>query len=304
MASRARDLLLRNVDAFRAAVDSDQVRSGNDVGDLLRRGLTVAGFNLLEAFVEARLAEVAAYVNAGIATFVDLPESLQRRAILNTISVAQGRARRLGSATPIDTMRSFSAGVGASLGAVHRSLELSAFTWLWHGSNMAPTDYVAILKYFHAPGWSTATSLAGRMGFSSIDLETDLASLAHERHLCAHDSHHGVTAMWIRTLPERILGLAAPLDVLVSTGATQFHDGNRAFIADPDWLSGRVKLRFVRERSTGAAEYVEGSARAYRRGPDVGGLWVDAALRCGDLDALVAQNRLGAVTAWSIPTVG
>ncbi len=61
MASKARDRFLEGLAAFRLAVDEESVRRADPQGDFLRRGVTVAGFNLLETFIENRLEECAEY---------------------------------------------------------------------------------------------------------------------------------------------------------------------------------------------------------------------------------------------------
>src|SRR3712207_3767774 len=97
MASPARGAFMQALTAFSAVADTAAVRAADDAGDLLRRGLTVSGFNLLETFIAGRLGEIAAYLNGGTVQFVDLPDSLQRRAIRNTLEIATSRARRIGS---------------------------------------------------------------------------------------------------------------------------------------------------------------------------------------------------------------
>lgn len=304
MASSARDAFLTGLDALKGAVDLEPVRNADNTGDFIRRGLTVASFNLLESFIASRLEEVATFLNAGHAQFLDLPERLQRQSILNTVRVANGRLRRYRG--DLNGLRSFARHLGASLTAVDRNLHLSEMTWLWEGSNLAMEDYANILRLFHVPEpWLTAKTIAERVGFGSLDLKAALEDLVRERHLCAHEALHGVTSIWLRTVPERLLVLASALDVLVSVAAVQMRTGQSAFLSDEKWLAEvKVQLRFVRERAAGAGEYLEGRTRANHVAVDVDALMAAAAGRCGDSEAIIRTSIAGTLVDWAVPALG
>jgi hypothetical protein len=126
-----------------------------------------------------------------------------------------------------------------------------------------------------------------------------------ERHNCAHKPLYGVTALWLRSIPNRIVALASVFDILVSLACVQLRSGDTDFLQDSDWLTdGRVKLRFVRERTKGAAEIVEGKSRASHVLNDPDQLFRDAVARALDGEAVVRQDRLGQVITWTIPSIG
>ena len=304
MSSPARDSFLTALAAFRKSADEPAVLGNDAAADFLRRGLTVAGFNLLETFVAQRLEEYAAFLNAGHVQFLDLPEKLQRHAILNTVRVAAGRARR--SDDDLVVLRAFSREVGESLAAVGTSLRLSAMAWLWDGSNMAPANYHDTLRRFHVQRpWQTGATLARRLGFVQPDLEAALRNLAEERHKCAHQSLYGVTALWLRAIPNRILALAAVFDILISAASVQLRSGDASFISDDDWLTeSRLRLRFVRERPRGGAEILEGRTRASRVAADVDQLFRDSVTRAAPGEAIVRQDVHGQVVTWDVPLIG
>ncbi len=112
---------MQRLEAFKATCDEPAVRLADPVGEFLRRGMTVAAYNLLETFIDDRLGELASYVNTGHVQFVDLPERLQKRAIRNTLAVANARFGR-GSIELMD-LRTTAASLGRSLGAVSRSFQ-------------------------------------------------------------------------------------------------------------------------------------------------------------------------------------
>jgi hypothetical protein len=305
MAAKSREAFVRALGAFTQAADAPLVRAADDTGDLLRRGLTVTGFNLLETFITSRLEEIAGYLNGGQANFTDLPELLQRRAIRNTLEIGATRMKRMGKAASTEDLRGFARTVGGSIAAVDRSLSLSAFTWLWQGSNLAAPDYAAILRAFHVgEPWTQIDAIALRLGFSNSGLEQGLIDLARERHKCAHEALYGVTSIWLRTVPPRVLALGIGFDSLVSVAATRLRAGESKFIADDKAMSGvDVGLRYVRERVSGAAEIAEGATRASHLGADPDALFAAAAARCKAKEVVVRQTRAGGIVDWAIPSV-
>ena len=310
MASPARAAFLGGFRAFQTALDEPSVRAANDTGQFLRRGLTVAAYNLLETFVIDRTSEIAAHINAGETQFLDLPERLQRRAITNTIAVANSQLRF--DRRELSELRTYSLTLGGSLSTVGHALDLSPLTWLWPGSNMAAWDLRDALRFLHVDQpWQNLRRIAGRMSFviddfngDALNFEAELAALAQERHRCAHVASYGVTTVWLRAVPEQILRYAVGFDALGSASAELLRRGDPHMLANRRWMhDGRVQLRFVRERGVDYAEYVEGRARAHRTGPDRSALLAAAAGRCGQGEILVEQARTKDVVSWSIPSI-
>lgn len=311
MSSTARDQFLANHRAFADAVDESIVLASDAKGDFLRRGLAVAAFSLLETFIEDRLAELVSHINGGATQFINLPQRVQKQAIVNTVEVFRGRIRRLSS--DMTLLRAMSRSVGSSLTAVGRSMALSPYVWLWNGSNMRPNDFHDALRLFHVQDpWRNCLTLTGRLQFpvvqasGPIDLRQELALLLQERNRCAHEAGYGVTPIWIRALPNLILRYAIAFDSFASVAADAIRKGNTAYLADENYLaSTRVSLRFVKERRSGDyAEIMEGRVRAARVHKDPEDVFRVALGKCGGSEVLVQLTAAGQVVKWAIPVVG
>lgn len=304
MPSLARQAFLRDHVALQAAVQEPIVANPDDVGALLRRGLTVAGFNLLEGFMEARLSELATFVNSGVVQFLDLPDKLQRKAMRGTIEVAYGRSRR----GDVDTaeLRTLSQSVGNSLSAVGPGLRLSPFTWMWSGSNLKVEDFREILGSFHVKKpWETTASILDRAGLGPMDVQSALQEIARERHRSAHVSLHSVTTLWLRSLPATVFSLAFAWDSLASVGAAHLRSGSTAFLGDNKFVTDDlVKIRSVVERKNDLAEFEEGKRRAVRRHKDLDALWTLAADACSASEVLVRRKTNSPIDLWTVPVVG
>jgi hypothetical protein len=171
---------------------------------------------------------------------------------------------------------------------------------------MHPDDVPRILGWLHVESpWTTLDAVAHRVGYPAADIRADLEDLVRERHLCAHEALHGVTAIWLRSIPERVLSLAVAFDLLASVAAGQLRLGTPTFLQETNWLQAQtVELRFVKERRRDAAELIEGRRRASRVATDVDVLFRAAETRCGATEGLVRHSTVGAVVDWAVPVVG
>ena len=311
MTSLAREAFLSGLAAFQESLDEPRVLGKDDVGLFLRKGLTVAAYNLLETFVSSRLDELAGHVNGGVSQFLDLPEKLQRRAIVNSIQVGKSQISRAG--IDLRELRTFSESLGKSLSAVNASLKISSLTWKWQGSNMGVDDYHAALRYFHVKNpWESVRLLAARLSFPTVDYlgdpidqKQDLKELLMERHRSAHEPSTSVTALWLRTVPERILKYAVTFDLLASVAANLLRVGDSQMLSNEEYVDSKlISVRFVKARAKGFAEMLEGNTRASRVGDSLPTLLAAASTRCTQQQVLIEQSITGMTVTWSIPSVG
>jgi len=304
--------LLAGIAALRTALDVPAVFASNDVGNFLRRGLTVSAFNLLETFVADRTVELIQYANRGTSQFLDLPDKLQKRALTHPLQVA--RTRMGFGDYDLPELRKVSLELGSSLATVGHGLNLSPWTWLWAGSNMSAEDYMTALRLFHVnPPGDNAKRLAERINVlpkqtsnPSFTLKEDLNELVQMRHQCAHVATSSVTSLWLRAVPSRVLRYAATYEILASFGAFHIHIGEPDYLADEKWLvDSRIAVRFIRQRKADVAEYAEGKTRAARvqKDNDAEALYASACSKKVPLEVVVRQDETLAVLDWAIPTV-
>jgi hypothetical protein len=313
VASVARNAFLERVTAFELALEVPQVRAGDLSGDFLRRGLTVAAFNLLEYFLEARLEELTAHINGGGTFFVDLPPKLQEAAIVNTLAVASEHVGRRRQELELPALRTYAEGVGNSLASVGRAVAISPLTWAWTGSNLSVEAFKTILRKFHAADiWVNLADLETRMGQvakgQTVDVRERLDSLTKARHSAAHDTTSGVTTLWLRGVPKQIRLIALGFDLLASLGAHSLRLANPQFLADDMWItSDRLRIRSIKQRRRDYAEYVEAGGitpqRAFRAGRDGDSVFLAAFRRCADNEVVVRQNLTGEIVSWAFPAV-
>ncbi|WP_153001419.1 hypothetical protein [Microbacterium testaceum] len=261
----------------------------------------MSAYNLLEAFIEARLAELTTHINQGHLHFADLPDRVQKQATRNLLGVANARARRI----PDADLRGFVQAVGESLSAVNGAINLSSLTWMWSGSNMGASDYAAVLKSFHVESpWTSTAALSARIGASATDPQSELEAFAQERHRAAHDSTHQVSNLSIGLAIDRLVTFSITLDSFASVGAAALRRADAAFLGDKDWTTSVIGVRRVKQRAADWAEYTENGTTAFRVGSDRHTVTMAAAQRCSDQDVLVVTDSTGQIIDWSVPAVG
>ena len=294
---------MRGLEGLRAASLEPAVRASDPAGEILRRGLAVSSYNMLETFLEGRLRELTSFINQGHVHFADLPAKLQKSATRRTLEVANARVKRMSESD----VRSFVAGVGESIAATDGPVNLSVFAWLWQGSNMSAHDYSDILNSFHVKKpWEAIPQLASRLRLPAptVDAYTQLREFANERHSAAHDSSHHVSNVWIPHSVNLVTKFALIFDAFASVASLALRRADISYLEDHDWTAKQIGIRRIQQRSRDWAERTESGKSAFRVGPDQHAVTVGAASRCKEVDLLIVTNLNDEVIDWSIPSVG
>ncbi|MCG7425190.1 HEPN domain-containing protein [Kocuria rhizophila] len=243
MTSDARNQLLTALNAVEAACDEECVKNKDPEGQILRKGLCVTSFNVLEGFVAQRWEELAVYANGGVTQFDDLPEEMRRKILERTLKVA---ARRLGRIDKDDaSLTLFMKNIGLSLSKTSGDLILSDLAGKWEGSNLNSTDLADILKMLHVGNpWESMRELTARFWSStvntdntpSIDLAQTFRTISQNRHNAAHDMNYNATLLQLRTLPSEIRKISFGFDVCASKAIEHLRSGNQYYLRDANYI--------------------------------------------------------------------
>jgi len=297
----ARRAFLEGIEALEGSLNTALVTGPDAIGEFLRRGLTIVGFNLLEAFISERLTEVCQYMNGGIAHFGDLPPRLQRAATRSILKVASARSQWL--PTPADEV-SFATDLGHSLVASSGAIRLSPLTFHWPGSNLTESDFQSALRLMHvAQPFATVTTLANRAGFSITDAKAAMVDMGRERNKCAHESGYSVSNLWIRSIPEKLKSLAFGADVALTFSSDRIRVSDATFLSDENWFApNRVRLRFVEQRSRDWAVIPESRSTALRVAADrQGAMSLALTVALGADEVIVVRDQTRKPLDWLYP---
>jgi hypothetical protein len=273
----ARDRFLRRLQAFNHVVqntDSLEVlrhqpadRDADDRARLLRNGLAVSGFALLEDFLASRVGEILTRVSGSSLAFGELPDKLQSLCTTDVVSALRFQVdmrRRAG-----DDVTGLIQATGRSLASTsQRSYELSELAFGHSRSNIGHGDIKELLRAFNVPdGWDKVTRFAQRMGLASLNLRDDFIQATKRRHLAAHDPSVDTALGDLQNFPAQALGVAAGCDALLSRAAYNLLRGDRAFARNPPQLDqSEIRIRFLIHDGTVFRDIAEDASRAAERG--------------------------------------
>jgi len=311
MSSQARSAFLEGISSLEKTLEESWAIEDTPRGAFVRRGLTVASFNLLETFILERLEEVAVYLNSGNLLYAELPQRLQLPAARTAIDVVSSRLRRVD-----DTERTrLAIELSNALSSMHKStVSFSPLSWVWSGSNMGSDDYKSMLRKFHVEdAFAKVRDVAGRLGFQTsdpttgalLDFADQLKNLAQERHSSAHDSAHTVSTMWLKTVGKTLLQFGSGFDILASVGAVNLRAATRGYFDDEGWTSiDRVALHLVKERTKDFALFTGASSKATKVLADGDELFRGASRNRKLNDVVVRMDRNGRLEDWTVPHIG
>lgn len=190
-------------------------RSHNSTANLLRRGLGIVGFNMLEDFLKDRVSEVATSVSQLPISFANLPGKFQEACTVEALKALPGRAKlaKQNGEDHLLLIQEEAFKIHSSRLAV---FNVSKFSFGWTNSNLNSGDVSAILKCFALnDGWKTITTLSMQIGAGITSPKDVFDNAASRRHSSAHSSRFQYEYGWLNELPHDILGVAAAIDILL-----------------------------------------------------------------------------------------
>jgi|GEM_PF-3093938 len=309
MASHARESFLKGIRALEDLCTEPVATEASDRGGVLRRGLVVTAYNLLETFVMERTTELLRHAETGPTHFADLSDGQKKRALRNTLQVASRRVLR--GDWDLSSLGQLAGELGASLNQ-SGGLGLHPYAFLWDGSNMSPEDLRSTLRMWHvASPFEQLLILSSRLGFDTSDplspgqisLKEDLSALMTMRHKCAHDSSSLISGLELRAIPNRILRVAAPFDVLASSGAQHLREGTREYFMNDDAVDARgIDIRVIEKRANSWALMRKSGVAAHRVLPTAEPLVALACSQASSHGVVVVRNLQRELLTWT--TVG
>lgn len=315
----ARDSFISSLRSIRDALAEEPVLRGPsqqgkgkaaDVGAILRRGLAVSTFNVLENFIESRIGELVAQLNGGQLSFSDLPEGTRKRSISTTLKVAASKLQRQLEYSEVVNL---GISTGVSLSSLNGVMQLSPLALTWPGSNLSESEFRNVLKFFHVKdAWRQLREVASQMGFQvvghdgkEVDLQFQFLELARERHSAAHNSNHAVSAMVIGAHATSALLIASSFDALASRATLALKSRDPEFLARDNWTdASKISFRTVKQREKDFAEFRESSPnRASAVNKDRDTVWKAAYSRCVNGEVLIELDQAGQLVDWAYPAL-
>lgn len=272
----ARDDLFERIHYFVAALTLEVIKDDN-IGDsvqngtaqVLRRGLGIVGFNILEDFIKARTAEcLSAIAQSGI-SFSNLPEKLREAATFNALKALNFQCELVKKDSAPDAFALVQDHAFQIASSRDVAFRISPFSFASSGSNVTSNDVSEIISSFgFQQGWNKLKEISDSVGGGILDLAQSYRNAASRRHKAAHTAGFNYELQWLLSLPREIRAISASLDLALTSRCYQVQQRpNRSFETGGEPAR---KLRFLQPTERGAyAECLSIGGRSLKNWPSL-----------------------------------
>ena len=309
----SRSQFIDRLQAYRQAVQSDVLvsRSPTEVehnarARMLRNGLAVVGYALLEDFVRSRTAEVMQRIGDGSTPFRNLPKDVKIAAtegVFNAVKFQQRFVDRHAE----NLFGHYQEHASFVASTANSTYQISPLAFAQEQSNLSS---IGVEKILHAlkidAPWSAITGVAKRCGVGVLALKNAFESAAERRHAAAHRADADIEYSDLNDYDVEALGVAVGFDLLVSRALRHLLDSDAAYLSNKGLVASKhVSMRLLRyDGKRWWRELSEGSTRASNRNTDFQALKAGATGRARVLgQAVVVQDKRGLPKAWYTPDI-
>lgn len=193
----------------------------NGAANILRKGLGIVAFNILEDFIKNKSIEALTKVaNSGI-EFSKLTPMLQEASILKALQALVFRAK-LTKKEGGDWKALIQEETLKIHSTRNQHFEFSIFSLLSSNSNVLPDEVPDLLSTFGINGgWSKLKSVSDSIGGGIPDLSMSYRNALDRRHKSAHSASFRYEYTWLTQIRRDILSISASIDILLTARCRQ-----------------------------------------------------------------------------------
>ena len=285
--SSARATFLERLSALKVALNEESLVSRapaeldrNNTARLLRNGLAVVGFALLEDFLKNRLSEILRQVGWSQVPFAELPELLRKAATVGAVKALafQADLRRGQMEDCLDFVQKHAQLIGSTASV---SYGISGLSLGWDRSNLSAESVNEILRVFKIKdGWGNIDAIARRVGVASPSHRDAFHNAATRRHQGAHSAGADIEISHLASYVHQAIGIAIGFDSLISQSLCCILRRDSDFLVDSGFVEAKhIEARFIDPMGDHWREMKEGGKRATRLARDVHNLMKESLAR-------------------------
>lgn len=306
--TKARVTFWQRTGAMRAAIDDYELQdlpllaknaSRNASVRVIRNGLAVQCFNILEDFIKARTSEALTEISISGVQFSWLPDALREAATLGAVKAIGVQAKRRLKPDQIVYTQTYSAQIASTQTG---ALQLPDIGFFHIASNIGADNLRDALIAFgvHKP-WEQLSGLLSRMSISALPAENVFSSLAERRHSAAHNPNTSISESDLVQSIVDAIGIGVGFDLLLTSASRSLRQLTAPTLGGKYLLGSHstVALRFIRAHGPEFREIKEGGKRGVARSADWKLLLPDAEKRAHARDeALIVQGTTLPAIYW------
>jgi hypothetical protein len=216
----------------------------NSVANLLRKGLSIVAFNILEDFIKNKAKESLDSIALSGIAYNNLPNDLQEFAITGALSSLNFQSNLLKKENldyklVIQQETQKIASTGAT------SFSLSKYSLLSSSSNVLAKEINEFLKAFGVVnGWSQLKTISDSIGGGIPDLAQAYNLASQRRHNSAHSASFEYNSTWLSNIKSEIIAICASIDIAISSRCRQASRRPLMALVDQQ-LNDELNFRFL-----------------------------------------------------------
>lgn len=245
----------------RALTDTEH----NEKVKMLRNGMAIIAFTILEDFIKKRVGEILKQVGSTPANFSSLPSKIREAATVSALKGIQNRADTLrrNSEDHISFIQNETLFVSSTRDAVY---ELTEYSLGWDKSNISPDDVKHFLAVFGVQdGWGLIKQISTAIGITLINPHDTFKNAAMRRHTAAHNAAADSLLTDLQQYATQAKVIALSFDLLLSRSLKFIQANDQDFLAERKKVQfTHLKFRSILEKDGKWKEYSEGIPRAVK----------------------------------------
>lgn len=244
----------------------------NHVANLLRKGLSIVAFNVLEDYIKNKSIEALNVLSSTYIPFSNLPECLQEAAISNALNSLSFQSKIFKKDNPNYRLLIQEETRKISTTALN-PYEISKYSLLSSGSNVLSGEITDFLKAFGiSKGWNQLKIISDAVGGGIPDLAQAFSLAAQRRHSSAHSASFNYNSSWLANLKSEILSISASIDIVITSRCRQA-DRRPLLKLEDNNIDDDLNFRFLEANGTIFRETKSIGGRSIKNWSDI-----DAAL--------------------------
>lgn len=218
----------------------------NGSANLLRKGLGIVAFNILEDFIKNKTQETLDNISSAGISFNNLSEKLQVASTWGALNALKFRAdmEKKNDGNWQQLIQEESLKIHSTS---NETFELSKFSFLSSGSNVTAKELIDTISAFGiSGGWSKLKNVSDSINGGILNLNESYKNASKRRHKSAHTVNFSYEYSWLEGIKKEILAISASFDILLSARVRQVRQ-NTAIAMNEHNIDDDLNYRFLKE---------------------------------------------------------
>jgi hypothetical protein len=231
----------------------------NEKARILRNGISIIAFTILEDFIKQRTGEVLKSVSSASITFNSLSPKFQEATTIDAIKSIQAKVNNMKNAQE-NWLDFIQKEAGKIASTANFPFDVSEFSLGWEKSNLSKDDIPRFMKIFNIEkGWATIQLVTAKANSTLPSPESVFTSAAQRRHKSAHDPTANSLYIDLENFSKDIKSLLFAYDILISKGI------HHIITKNPEQVSAdKINIRFLIRYNGKWGEFSGNTARPIR----------------------------------------